>query len=38
MPIWGAYFGGMGRGSTASEAIVDDALRVLIDYLRSIQQ
>jgi hypothetical protein len=28
----------MGRGSTAGEAIVDDVLRVLIDYLRSIQQ
>jgi mono/diheme cytochrome c family protein len=38
MPIWGAYFGGMGRGSTAGEAIVDDVLRVLIDYLQAIQQ
>jgi mono/diheme cytochrome c family protein len=38
MPVWGAYFGEMGRGSAAGEAIVHDVLRILIDYLQAIQQ
>jgi mono/diheme cytochrome c family protein len=38
MPIWGARFGEMGGGSPAGETVVQDVLRLLLDYLHAIQQ
>ena len=38
MPIWGARFGEMGGGGPAGESVVDEVLRILIDYLQAIQQ
>jgi hypothetical protein len=37
MPIWGARFGEM-AGGPAGEAVVQEVLRILIDYLQAIQQ
>jgi hypothetical protein len=38
MPIWGARFGEMGGGGPTGETVVQDVLRMLIDYLQAIQQ
>ena len=38
MPIWGARFAGMAGGGPAGEAVVQDVLRMLIEYLQAIQQ
>jgi hypothetical protein len=38
MPIWGVHFAEMGGGGPTGETVVRDVLRMLIDYLQSIQQ
>jgi hypothetical protein len=37
MPIWGARFSEMGGGGPAGETVVQDVLRLLLDYLQAIQ-
>lgn len=38
MPIWGVRFGEMAGGGPAGEAVVQEVLRILLDYLQAIQQ
>jgi mono/diheme cytochrome c family protein len=38
MPIWGVRFGEMAGGGQAGEAVVQEVLRILLDYLQAIQQ
>ena len=38
MPIWGVRFAEMAGGGPAGEAVVQDVLRMLIEYLQAIQQ
>ena len=38
MPIWGVRFGEMAGGGAAGEAVVQEVLRVLLNYLQAIQQ
>lgn len=38
MPIWGVRFGEMAGGGAAGEAVVQEVLRILLDYLQAIQQ
>jgi hypothetical protein len=38
MPIWGVRFGEMAGGGPGGEAVVQEILRILLDYLQAIQQ